>query len=87
MCHWCIFHRSKADVVVTTWQKQFESSELAHKFPLVYLANDILQNSRKKGNEFVFEFWKVLPNALKDLIEKGGDHGKKVVDRLVCIVK
>lgn len=85
LSHWCIFHRSKAEVVVTTWEKQFHSSEVAQKVPLLYLANDILQNSKRKGNEFVSEFWKVLPGALKVLIDKGDDHGKNVVSRLVNI--
>ncbi|KAI3824453.1 hypothetical protein L1987_05913 [Smallanthus sonchifolius] len=85
LSHWCIFHRSKAEVVVTTWEKQFHSAEVVQKVPLLYLANDILQNSKRKGNEFVSEFWKVLPGAVKDLIEKGNDHGKNVVTRLVNI--
>ncbi|KAK6924130.1 CID domain [Dillenia turbinata] len=85
LSHWCIFHRSKAELVVTTWDKQFHASEMAQKVPLLYLANDILQNSKRKGNEFVNEFWKVLPTALKDVIDKGDDHGKNVVSRLVDI--
>ncbi|KAE8728268.1 phenylalanine N-monooxygenase-like [Hibiscus syriacus] len=58
---------------------------MAQKVNLFYLANDILQNSKHKGNEFVNEFWKVLPSALKDLLENGDDHGKNVVSRLVGI--
>lgn len=85
LSHWCIFHRSKAELVVSTWGKQFHSSEMVQKVPLLYLANDILQNSKRKGNEFVSEFWKVLPAALKDVVEKGDDHGKTVVSRLVDI--
>lgn len=85
LSHWCIFHRTKAELVVSTWAKQFHSSEMAQKVPLLYLANDILQNSKRKGNEFVTEFWKVLPAALKDVYEKGDDHGKNVVSRLVGI--
>ncbi|KAL3721642.1 hypothetical protein ACJRO7_034046 [Eucalyptus globulus] len=85
LSHWCIFHRSKAELVVATWDKQFHNSEMAQKVPLLYLANDILQNSKRKGNEFVNEFWKVLPAALKDVVEKGDDHGKNVVSRLVGI--
>ncbi|XP_024023628.1 regulation of nuclear pre-mRNA domain-containing protein 1A [Morus notabilis] len=83
--HWCIFHRSKAELVVATWEKQFHSSQMVQKVPLLYLANDILQNSKKNGNEFVTEFWKVLPKALKDVIQKGDERGKKVVSRLVDI--
>ncbi|KAF7130638.1 hypothetical protein RHSIM_Rhsim10G0156000 [Rhododendron simsii] len=85
LSHWCIFHRSKAEIVVATWGKQFHSSQMVQKIPLLYLANDILQNSKRTGNEFVSEFWKVLPGALKDIIEKGDDHGKNVVSRLVGI--
>ncbi|KDP35195.1 hypothetical protein JCGZ_09354 [Jatropha curcas] len=58
---------------------------MVQKVPLLYLANDILQNSKRKGNEFVSEFWKVLPMALKDVVEKGDDRGKNVVSRLVNI--
>ncbi|KAF3440426.1 hypothetical protein FNV43_RR18710 [Rhamnella rubrinervis] len=85
LSHWCIFHRSKAELVVTTWDKQFHNSQMVQKVPLLYLANDILQNSKRKGNEFVTEFWKVLPVALKDVHEKGDDHGRNVVSRLVAI--
>lgn len=52
----------------------------------MYLANDILQNSRRKGSEFVGEFWKVLPEALCDVIENGDDFGRKSARRLVCEV-
>lgn len=86
LSHWCIFHRNKAELVVATWDKQFHKSEMVQRVPLLYLANDILQNSKRKGNEFVTEFWKILPAALKDVIEKGDDHGKQVVSRLVSPV-
>ncbi|CDP20800.1 unnamed protein product [Coffea canephora] len=85
LSHWCIFHRTKAEQVVSTWDKQFHSSDMTHKVPLLYLANDILQNSKRNGNEFVTGFWNVLPSALKDIFEKGDDRGKSVVSRLVNI--
>ncbi|GFY80286.1 ENTH/VHS family protein [Actinidia rufa] len=82
LSHWCIFHQSKAELVVATWDKQFHSSQMVHKVRLLYLANDILQNSKRKGNEFISEFWKVLPAAIKDVTEKGDDKGKNVASRL-----
>lgn len=85
LSHWCIFHRGKAELVVATWDKQFHNSEIVQKVPLLYLANDILQNSKRKGNEFVTEFWKVLPSALKDVLENGDNHGKNVISRLVSL--
>ncbi|KAG1338535.1 formin-like protein 7 [Cocos nucifera] len=61
------------------------SQKREQKIPFLYLANDILQNSKRTGTEFVGEFWKVLPTALKDVIKNGDDHGKNVVSRLVDI--
>lgn len=63
--------------------KEFKNSDTNQKVTLLYLANDILQNSKRKGNEFVTEFWKVLPEALKELEENGDERGKKAVLRLV----
>eukprot|EP00262_Sarcandra_glabra_P005284 TRINITY_DN16706_c0_g1_i1.p1 TRINITY_DN16706_c0_g1~~TRINITY_DN16706_c0_g1_i1.p1 ORF type:complete len:493 (-),score=87.35 TRINITY_DN16706_c0_g1_i1:958-2436(-) len=85
LSHWCIFHRKKAALVIETWDKQFRSSEKEKKVPFLYLANDILQNSRRKGTEFVTEFWKVLPAALKDVVENCDDNGKSAASRLVAI--
>ncbi|XP_031497026.1 uncharacterized protein LOC116262091 isoform X2 [Nymphaea colorata] len=85
LSHWCIFHRKKAKLVVETWEKQFNSSEKEQRISFLYLANDILQNSRRKGFEFVGEFWKVLPAALKAVLENGDDRGKNIVTRLVDI--
>ncbi|KAF8411518.1 hypothetical protein HHK36_004070 [Tetracentron sinense] len=85
LSYWCIFHRDKADMVAATWAKQFHSSQMVQKVPFLYLANDILQNSKHNGNEFVNAFWKVLPTALKDVFEHGDEHGKNVVSRLVDI--
>lgn len=85
LSHFCIYHRKYAEQVVQAWEKQFRNSPKEQKTSLLYLANDILQNSRKTGTEFVIEFWKVLPAAVKDVNENGGDRGKNVVSRLVGI--
>lgn len=85
LSHWCIFHRKKARLVVETWDKQFRELSKEQQVPFLYLANDILQNSRRRGGEFVTEFWKILPGALKDVLEKGDDRVHNVVFRLVDI--
>ncbi|KAL1225744.1 hypothetical protein V5N11_005393 [Cardamine amara subsp. amara] len=85
LSHWCIFNRVKAGLIVTTWEKQFHSTEMAQKVPLLYLANDILQNSKRQGTEFVQEFWNVLPKAVKDIVSQGDDRDKGSVSRLVKI--
>ncbi|OVA03870.1 CID domain [Macleaya cordata] len=85
LSNWCIFHRKKAKQVVETWDKLFKSSQKEKRVSFLYLANDILQNSKRKGSEFVNEFWRVLPAALKHVFENGDDNGKKAVFRLVDI--
>ncbi|PIA53081.1 hypothetical protein AQUCO_00900005v1 [Aquilegia coerulea] len=85
LSQWCISHRKKAKHVVETWDKLFNSSQRERRVSFLYLANDILQNSRRKGSEFVNEFWKYLPAALKDVFEYSDDAGKKSVLRLVDI--
>ncbi|KAK1423232.1 hypothetical protein QVD17_18529 [Tagetes erecta] len=85
LSHWCIFHMSKAKQVVETWAKQFRCSPREQRVAFLYLANDILQNSRRKGLEFVDEFCKVLPDALRDVIDNTGESGRNAALRLVRI--
>lgn len=74
---------NKAKQVVETWDKQFHCSPREQRLAYLYLANDILQNSRRKGSEFVGEFWKVLPDALRDVIGNGDEFGRNAALRLV----
>src|SRR4051812_5155305 len=65
---WLIHHRKQAGAVVRAWLKELtmSSASAERKLTFIYLANDILQNSRKKGNEYSEEFAKVLPSAIED---------------------
>ncbi|GFY83198.1 ENTH/VHS family protein [Actinidia rufa] len=76
---------NKAKQVVETWDKQFHCSPSEQRLAFLYLANDILQNSRRKGLEFVGEFWKVLPDALRHVIENGDEFGRNAALRLISI--
>ncbi|KAK9050019.1 hypothetical protein SSX86_031012 [Deinandra increscens subsp. villosa] len=81
----CISQRKKAKQIVEIWHKSFKSAQREQLVSFLYLANDILQNSRRKGSEFVNEFWKVMPSALKHVNEHGDDNGKRAASRLVGI--
>lgn len=85
LSQWCILHRKKANHIVETWEKYFNNSPNERRIPFLYLANDILQNSRRKGSEFVNEFWKVLAGAMKSVYANGNSHGKHEVIRLVSL--
>lgn len=82
---WCIPHRKRAKHVVENWEKIFKSAQHEQQVSLLYLSNDIMQNSRRKGSEFVNEFWKVLPTALKLALDSGHDNCRKVASRLMDI--
>ena len=82
---WCCFHRKDARKVVAIWEQEFVKMPLAKQLAMSYLANDILQNSRKKGPEFVHEFYRTLPRAVKHLLKHGDDKVKRAVNRLVDI--
>lgn len=83
LSRWCISHRKRAKQIVETWDKLFKSAQKEQRVSFLYLSNDILQNSRRKGSEFVNEFWKILPATLKNVYESGDENGKKAASRLV----
>ncbi|PIN20758.1 Regulator of nuclear mRNA [Handroanthus impetiginosus] len=85
LSHWCIFHMNKATQVVETWARQFHCAPRDQRLAFLYLANDIIQNSRRKGAEFVAEFWKVLPDSLRDVIENGNESERNAALRLISI--
>ncbi|KAK1359354.1 CID domain-containing protein [Heracleum sosnowskyi] len=85
LSHWCIFHMNKAKNVVETWDKQFYCSPREQRLAFLYLANDILQNSRRKGSDFVSEFWKVLPDALHVVLKNGDNSERNAALRLINI--
>lgn len=87
LSHWCIFHRKKAAQVVQRWAKNFRGAQTNQKLAFLYLANDIIQNSRRKGPEFVNEFWKVLPGAVNDAVNSKDSSVRTAIDRLVrCVL-
>ena len=82
---WCTFHRKAARQVVSVWDAEFAKASVPKRLALTYLANDILQNSRKKGPEFVMEFFRVLPKAMKHLLKHGDAKVAKAVNRILQI--
>ena len=64
--------------MVGVWEAEFARAPSAQKkMALLYLANDILQNSRKKGPEYVHEFFRALPRPLQQLLKHGDDKARQ----------
>jgi regulator of Ty1 transposition protein 103 len=54
---WLIHHRKHAKTIANIWLKELLNElKPERKLTFIYLANDILQNSRKKGTEYQIEF-------------------------------
>ncbi|KAF0763305.1 regulation of nuclear pre-mRNA domain-containing protein 1B-like [Aphis craccivora] len=64
---WLIHHRKYAHTVVKIWSKEILAGSESKQLTLMYLANDVIQNSKKKGPEYGLEFGKELAKAFKQI--------------------
>ncbi|CAG5084391.1 Oidioi.mRNA.OKI2018_I69.PAR.g10629.t1.cds [Oikopleura dioica] len=63
---WIIENKASASQVVEFWLTQLQKSDNDHRLTLLYVANDVIQNCRKRGSEYkeLSENWKeVMPRA------------------------
>lgn len=74
---WLIHHRKHHSIIVKTWIKELQKAPTSKKLTFMYLANDVIQNSKKKGPEFGKEFEHVLLKAFK-LIAQSGPEEKTI---------
>ncbi|KAJ3125757.1 Regulation of nuclear pre-mRNA domain-containing protein 1A [Physocladia obscura] len=83
--HWLIYHRKNAKESVTVWAKEFAKVSTNKKLTFLHLANDVLQVSRKKADDFSKEYAKILPTALRQFSTHANDDLKAKVRRLLTI--
>ena len=63
--------------VVRLWETEFaRAASIDRQLSMLYLANDILQNSRRKGPEFVNEFYHVMPRPISHLLKHGDNKAR-----------
>ncbi|KFM69886.1 Regulation of nuclear pre-mRNA domain-containing protein 1A, partial [Stegodyphus mimosarum] len=66
---WLIHHRKHHKTIVQVWFKELKKAKPNRKLTFMYLANDVIQNSKKKGPEFSKEFSNVLSKAFAHVCE------------------
>mmetsp|Transcript_73288 Transcript_73288/g.195337 ORF Transcript_73288/g.195337 Transcript_73288/m.195337 type:complete len:86 (-) Transcript_73288:21-278(-) len=71
-----VFNYKHAKTLVHTWDKEIRRTQPERKLTFCYLANDVMQNSRKKGRDFNHEFAKCLPVVFYDMHRKCQDVPK-----------
>ncbi|XP_068618543.1 regulation of nuclear pre-mRNA domain-containing protein 1B isoform X2 [Battus philenor] len=68
---WLIHHRKHHAAVVKTWFKELLKAKDSKQLTFMYLANDVIQNSKKKGPEYGKEFGEVLVESFKHMAKTG----------------
>ncbi|XP_078335682.1 regulation of nuclear pre-mRNA domain-containing protein 1B-like isoform X1 [Crassostrea virginica] len=82
---WLIHHRKHSKTIVQVWLREMQKVRASHRLTFMYLANDVIQNSKKKGPEFTRDFATVLPDAYKFATKDADEKVKKSVDRILGI--
>ncbi|XP_069508496.1 regulation of nuclear pre-mRNA domain-containing protein 1B isoform X6 [Ambystoma mexicanum] len=82
---WLIHHRKHAGPIVTVWHRELRKAKSSRKLTFLYLANDVIQNSKRKGPEFTREFEMVLVDAVSHVSREADEGFKKPLERLLTI--
>ncbi|XP_029298352.1 regulation of nuclear pre-mRNA domain-containing protein 1A-like isoform X2 [Cottoperca gobio] len=89
---WLIHHRKHSRTIVSVWINELKKAQVSRKLTFLYLANDIIQNSKKKGPEFTQDFAPVIVEAFKHVYRsdftnhQDGEEGcKKQLGRVLSI--
>jgi hypothetical protein len=54
---WCLNHKSDIDHIIKCWLKAIKKSKIDQSLTLFYLANDVIQHSKKKQLLFIVSGW------------------------------
>ncbi|XP_071355956.1 regulation of nuclear pre-mRNA domain-containing protein 2a [Trachinotus anak] len=83
---WCIDNKKYHSLIVRHWIKCLRKSDAPHRLNLIYLANDVIQNCKRK-NAIVYRtaFAEVLSEAFLLVNQEGDPKVIKSVERILSI--
>ncbi|XP_026012745.1 regulation of nuclear pre-mRNA domain-containing protein 1A isoform X1 [Astatotilapia calliptera] len=82
---WLIHHRKHSKTIVNVWFNELKKAQVSRKLTFLYLANDVIQNSKRKGPEFTQDFAPVIVDAFKHVYRDGEEGCKKQLGRVLSI--
>ncbi|KAJ6657833.1 hypothetical protein lerEdw1_001883 [Lerista edwardsae] len=82
---WLIHHRKHSPLIVTVWERELRKAKPNRKLTFLYLANDVIQNSKRKGPEFTKDFAPVIVEAFKHVSSETDENCKKHLGRVLSI--
>ncbi|KND01320.1 uncharacterized protein SPPG_09088 [Spizellomyces punctatus DAOM BR117] len=87
LSQWLMYHRKHAGASVQTWARELHKAPSHRKLSFLYLANDVVQNSRRKGEEFVREFAKVFPETVPHVYRHTAPEIQQKITRILGILE
>ncbi|XP_064160783.1 regulation of nuclear pre-mRNA domain-containing protein 1B-like [Anguilla rostrata] len=84
---WIIHHRKHSSPIVHVWHRELRKAKTSRKLTFLHLANDVIQNSKRKGPEFTRDFESVLLDACSHVAREGDEGSRKHIERLLHIWK
>lgn len=82
---WLIHHRKHHKSIVQVWFKELKKAKSTRRLTFMYLANDVIQNSKKKGPEFSKEFGTILCKAFKHVALETDDKTRNGLERVLSV--
>ncbi|XP_048367635.1 regulation of nuclear pre-mRNA domain-containing protein 1A isoform X2 [Sphaerodactylus townsendi] len=82
---WLIHHRKHSPLIVAVWERELRKAKPNRKLTFLYLANDVIQNSKRKGPEFTKDFAPVIVEAFKHVSSETDESCKKHLGRVLSI--
>lgn len=62
-CHWCLENRVHHKKIVSSWLNVLKRVKVEQRVTLFYLANDVIQYSKRRNYEFVESWGTTLQKA------------------------
>lgn len=62
-CHWCLENRQHHKRIVSSWLTVLKRVKVDHRLTLFYLANDVIQYSKRRNYDFVGSWGTTLQKA------------------------
>ena len=85
LSHWVQYHKKSVKESAAIWAKEVLRGKPERRLLYIYLANDIMQNSKRKGNTFVEEFGAQLPVVMPDTFAACPERTREKLLRLLSI--
>lgn len=79
----CLHYKNHHKKIAQIWLRSLQKAEVSHRLTLIYLANDIVQNAKRKNAlSFINDFKNILKDTVPYLRD---DKIKKSVERVFSI--